>query len=55
MNYLIVQSFFDSILSLVLQHRVLLGLIWLLLMAFFLWKLSKKDNDFVLKDFFKKK
>jgi len=55
MNYLIVQSFFDSILSLVLQHRVLLGLIWLFLMGFFLWKLSKKDNDFVLKDFFKKK
>ena len=55
MNYLIVQSFFDSILSLVLQHRVLLGLIWLLLMGFFLWKLSKKDNDFVLKDFLKKK
>ena len=55
MNYLIVQSFFDSILSLVLQHRVLLGITWLLLMGLFLWKLSKKDNDFVLKDFFKKK
>ena len=54
MNYLIIQNFFDSILSLVLQHRVILGIIWFFLVGFFLWKLSKKDNDFVLKDFFKK-
>ena len=55
MNYLIVQSFFDSIFSLVLEHRIMLGIFWLILLAFFLWRLSKKDNDFILKDFFKKK
>ena len=55
MNYLIVQSFFGSILSLVLEHRVLLAVIWFIFMGLFLWKLSQKDNDFVLKDFFKKK
>ena len=55
MNYLIVQSFFDSIFSLVLEHRIMLGIFWLILLAFFLWRLSKKDNDFVLKNFFKKK
>jgi hypothetical protein len=33
----------------------MLGIFWLILLAFFLWRLSKKDNDFVLKDFFKKK
>ena len=55
MNYLIVQSFFDNIFSLVLEHRITLGIFWFVLFGYFLWRLSKKDNDFVLKNFFKKK
>ena len=54
MNYLVVQSFFDNIFSLVLEHRITLGIFWFLLFGYFLWRLSKKDNDFVLKNFFKK-
>ena len=49
MNYLIVQSFFDNIFSLVLEHRITLGIFWFFLFGYFLWRLSKKDNDFVLK------
>jgi len=55
MNYLVVQSFFDNIFSLVLEHRITLGIFWFFLFGYFLWRLSKKDNDFVLKNFFKKK
>ena len=54
MNYLVVQSFFDNIFSLVLEHRITLGIFWFLLFGYFLWRLSKKDNDFVLKNFLKK-
>jgi hypothetical protein len=43
MNYLIVQSFFDNIFSLVLEHRITLGIFWFFLFGYFLWRLSKKD------------
>ncbi|MBD1147557.1 hypothetical protein IDH28_01835 [Pelagibacterales bacterium SAG-MED31] len=55
MNYLVVQSFFENIFSLVLEYRIALGIFWFVFFGYFLWRLSKKDNDFVLKDFFKKK
>ena len=46
MNYLIVQSFFDNIFSLVLEHRITLGIFWFFLFGYFLWRLSKKDIVF---------
>ncbi len=55
MNYLIVQNFFDNIFSFVLEQRIALGILWFLFFGYFLWKLSKKDNEFALKNFFKKK
>ncbi len=55
MNYLVVESFLANIFSLVLEHRIILGIFWFIFLGYFLWRLSKKDNDFVLKDFFKKK
>ena len=55
MNYKIIENLFANMLQLVNEHRIITIIIWLAIMFLLLRKLAKKDNDWYLKDFFKKK
>ena len=55
MNYKIIENLFANIYQLVFEHRIIVIVFWLALMFFLLRKLAKKDNEWYLKDFFKKK
>ena len=55
MNYKIIESLFTNIFQVANENRIIVVIIWILIMFFLLRKLAKKDNDFYLKDFFKKK
>ena len=55
MNYKIIENLFANIFQLVNEHRIITIIIWLAIMFLLLRKLAKKDNDWYLKDFFKKK
>ena len=55
MNYKIIENLFANIYQLVFEHRIIVIVFWLVLMFFLLRKLAKKDNEWHLKDFFKKK
>mgnify|MGYP001434842381 CR=1 FL=1 len=55
MNYKIVENFLINIYQFGSEHRILVAIIWVGIMFFFLRKLAKRDNDYYLKDFFKKK
>ena len=54
MNYKIIENLFANILQLVNEHRIITIIIWFVIMFFVLRKLAKKDNEWHLKDFFKK-
>ena len=54
MNYKIIENLFANILQLVNEHRIITIIIWFVIMFFILRKLAKKDNEWHLKDFFKK-
>ena len=55
MNYKIIENLFNNIFQLVSEHRIVVVIIWIAIMYIFLRKLAKRDNEFHLKDFFKKK
>ena len=55
MNYKIIENLFENIYQLFFEYRVIAIILWFILIFYFLRKLAKKDNDFYLKDFFKKK
>ena len=55
MNYKIIENLFDNVFQLINEHRVITIIIWLVIMFFLIRKLAKKDNEWHLKDFFKKK
>jgi uncharacterized membrane protein len=55
MNYKIIENLFDNIWQLVNEHRIIAIIIWFAIMFFLLRKLAKKDNEWHLKDWFKKK
>ena len=55
MNYKIIENILSNIYQFAFDNKVIVVVLWLILMFFLLRKLSKKDNDFYLKDFFKKK
>tara|TARA_Y100000590_G_scaffold265221_1_gene298026 strand:- start:145 stop:303 length:159 start_codon:yes stop_codon:yes gene_type:complete len=52
---MIIENLFSNIFQLVNDYRVFVIIIWIVIMFFLLRRLAKKDNDFYLKDFFKKK
>ena len=54
MNYKIIENLFDNIWLLVNEHRIITLIIWVVIMFFLLRKLAKKDNEWHLKDWFKK-
>ena len=55
MDYRIIERLFGSIYHFASEYRILLFIFWFALMFFILRKLSKKDNEWYLKDFFKEK
>jgi hypothetical protein len=55
MNYKIIENLFDNIYQLANENRIIVVIIWIAIMFFLLRKLSKKDNDWYLKNFLKKK
>lgn len=55
MNYKIIENILSNIYQFGFENKIIVAIFWFFLMFFFLRKLAKKDNDFYLKDFFKKK
>jgi len=55
MNYKIIENLFDNIFQLINEHRIITIIIWCVIMFFLIRKLAKKDNEWYLKDWFKKK
>ena len=55
MNYKVIENLLSNIYQFGSEHRILTAILWLAIMFFLLKKLAKRDNDFYLKDFFKKK
>ena len=55
MDYRIIERVFDSLYHFVFEYKILLFIFWFALIFFILRKLSKKDNEWYLKDFFKEK
>ena len=54
MNYKIIENLFSYIFQLANENRLIVIILWVVIMFFLLRKLSKKDNEYYLKDFFKK-
>ena len=55
MNYKIIENFLNIIFQFIIENKIIAAIIWFAFIFFLLWKLSKKDNEFYLKDYFKKK
>ena len=55
MNYKIIENLFSYIFQLANENRLIVIILWVVIMFFLLRKLSKKDNEYYLKDIFKKK
>jgi hypothetical protein len=55
MNYKIIENFLSSIYQLGFEYKIIVLILWIVIMFILLRKLAKKDNEFYLKDFFKKK
>ena len=55
MNYKIIESFLSSIYQLGFEYKIIVFILWIVIIFLLLRKLAKKDNEFYLKDFFKKK
>ena len=55
MDYRITEKLMSYIYQFFSDYKILVIIFWFALMFFLLRKLAKKDNDWYLKDFFKKK
>ena len=55
MNYKIIENLFANILQLGNEYRMIVIILWIVIMFVLLRKLAKKDNEWYLKDWFKKK
>tara|TARA_B100000029_G_C16737602_1_gene653184 strand:+ start:105 stop:287 length:183 start_codon:yes stop_codon:yes gene_type:complete len=55
MNYKIIENFLSNIYQFSFENKIIVIILWIFVMFFLLRKLSKKDNEFYLKDYFKKK
>ena len=49
MEYSGANLIFKNIIDLIAQNKFYSSIVWIFIMAFLLWKLSKKDNDIYLK------
>ncbi len=55
MNYKFVENIISTIYQFAFDNKIIVLILWFAIMFFLLKKLSKRDNEFYLKDFFKKK
>ena len=55
MNYKIIENFLSNIYQLGFEYKLIVIILWIVIIFKLLRKLVKKDNEFYLKDFFKKK
>jgi len=55
MNYKIIENFLSNIYQFSFENKIIVIILWIFIMFIFLRKLAKKDNEFYLKDYFKKK
>ncbi len=55
MNYKIIENFLSNIDQLGFEYKIIVIILWIVIMFILLRKLAKKDIEFYLKDFFKKK
>ena len=55
MNYKIIENFLSNIYQFSFENKIIVIIVWILIMFILLRKLAKKDNEFYLKDYFKKK
>ena len=55
MNYKVIENIFSTIYQFAYDNKIIVVILWVAIMFFLLRKLSKRDNEFYLKDFFKKK
>ena len=55
MNYKIIENVLSNFYQFGFENKIIIAIIWIVIMFFLLRKLSKRDNEFYLKDFFKKK
>ena len=55
MNYKVVENILSNIYQFAFDNKIIVAVLWIAVMFFLLRKLSKRDNEFYLKDFFKKK
>ncbi len=55
MNYKIIENFLSNIYQLGFEYKIIVIILWAFIMFLLLRRLAKKDNEFYLKDFFKKK
>jgi len=49
MEYSGANLIFKNIIDFIAQNKFYSSIVWIFIMAFLLWKLSKKDNDIYLK------
>ena len=54
MNYKVVENILSNIYQFAFDNKIIVAVLWIAVMFFLLRKLSKRDNEFYLKDFFKK-
>ena len=55
MNYKVVENILRNLYQFAFDNMIIVAIIWIIIVFFLLRKLSKRDNEFYLKDFFKKK
>ena len=55
MNYKVVENFLSNIYQFSFENKIIVIILWIFIMFIFLRKLAKKDNEFYLKVYFKKK
>jgi hypothetical protein len=55
MNYKVIENLLGDIYQFGFDNIFIIAIFWIIIMFFFLRQLSKRDNEFYLKDFFKKK
>ncbi|MDC3108932.1 hypothetical protein OA517_01070 [Alphaproteobacteria bacterium] len=51
MDYNTTNYFFQNLVSLVLENRLIAAVLWIVFMYFILRKIAKKDNDYILNKF----
>ena len=55
MNYKVLENILSNLYQFAFDNKIIVLILWAVIMFIFLRRLSKRDNEFYLKDFLKKK